>query len=284
MLTSISLKRISPFVRDISITSLTAIITAICNVFLIRIISNAFGADELGVYTLVRRTVATLIPFTSLSIGIGIARYIALYTGKGEKTESVLPAAATVSLTCSLLVCLALLPFSELFSECIFDEKGRSNLFDSILFLLVGENLFVCLYAYYRGRQQILSANIWSAFILGIMPVSITLLIIYIGIANNVNYIIWGIGSLFYLSLFNLLPKIAFGLRSITVKEFKSTAAKLLAYSIPRAPGGMALTLIFTFGVLVSPYTGGIANAAYMSIGIWIFQLFQTATDSFGKS
>lgn len=264
---------------DIFITSFTAVVVTICNIFLIRIIAKGLGPEELGVYTLVRRTVAVLIPFTSLSIGIGLARYIALYTGKGQKTESVLPAAVAVSSICSLLVCVALFPFSGLLSKLIFNQEGREVLFKLILFLLIGENLYICLYSYYRGRQRMLRANIWNALVMGIMPVSIAILLID---TNNLSYIIFGLGILFFISLFSLLPQIAYGVRTARWEEFKSIAKKLLTYSIPRAPGGVALTLIFTFGVLVSPYMGGIANAAYMSIGIWIFQILQTATDSFG--
>jgi len=279
MLKSLFLRRFSPFLQDIFITSFTAVAVVICNIFLIRIIAKGLGPDELGIYTLVRRTAAILLPFTTLSIGIGLARYIALYEGKGQKTEIILPAALTVSLICTLLFCLVLLPFSSLLSDLLFNQKGRAMLFILILFLLIGENLYVCLYSYYRGRQKMLNANIWSILIVGIMPLAIAFFFIQL---NNIAYIIFGIGSLFYLCLLSLLPKVFNGIRNTNWEEFKSMVKKLLAYSMPRAPGGVAFILIFTFGIFISPYTGGIANAAYLSIGIWIFQILQTATDAFG--
>lgn len=280
MVKSLFPKKISPFLGDILSTSIVAVVVAICNVFVIRIIGKGLGAEELGIYTLVRRTVATVLPFSSLSIGIGLARYIALYAGKGQKTESILPVAVALSSVTSLMVCLALLAFSGSLSELIFNEKGRELLIILILFHLFGENLFICLYAFYRGQQRMFQANIWGMHVLGILPVLLSIVFIHM---NNVNYIVFGIGVLFYLSLFSLLPKIIDGIRRTNYGECKTIAIQLLDYSIPRAPGGVALMLIFTFGVLVSPHTGGIANAAYMSIGIWIFQILQTATDSFGQ-
>jgi len=277
---SFFIKRISPFLRDIFFTGFVAIIVAICNILVIRVIAKGLGAEELGIYTLVRRTVATVLPLSSLSMGIGLARYLAFYAGKGQKIESILPAGLILSSIASLLVCLVLFPFSGLLSEIIFNKKGMESTFMLILFLLFGENLFICLYAYYRGQVKMIHANIWGVLVMGVMPLSIVLLLIS---KNNLNYIILGIGMLFYLSVFGLLPKLFDGIRKTSYAEFTATARKLLAYSIPRAPGGLALPLIFTVGVLASPYTGGIVNAAYISIGIWIFQILQTATDSFGQ-
>jgi len=273
------LKRFSPFLTDIVITSFTTVTVAICNILLVRIIARGLGPEELGIYTLVKRTVSILLPFTTLSIGIGLARYIALYEGKGQKTEIILPAALALSLSCTFLFCFASLPFSGLLSNLLFNQAGREFLFILILFLLIGDNLYICLYSYYRGRQQILNANIWSILIMGILPISIAGIFIQ---WKNVSYIIFGIGCLLYLSLISLLPKIINGLRSTSREEFMSMAKRLLAYSIPRAPGGVALGLIFTFGVLISPYTGGLANTAYLSIGIWIFGILEMATSGFG--
>lgn len=279
MLKSLFLRRFSPFLTDIFITSFTAVAGAICNIFLVRIIATGLGPEELGIYTLIRRAVAALLPFTTLTIGIGLARYIALYEGKGQKTGIVLPSALAVSLSCTFLFCCASLPFSGLLSELLFNQKGTELLFILILFLLIGENFYLCLYAYYRGRQKILSANIWNILIIGILPISIAGFFIQ---WKNVTFIIFGIGCLFYLSLIGLIPKVIKGIRSTSREEFQSMTKKLLTYSIPRAPGSVALTLIFTFGILISPYAGGIANAAYLSIGIWIFSILEVATSGFG--
>ena len=278
MLKSFSLKRFSPFLTDILITSFTAAVVAVCNILLIKIIAKGLGPEEFGIYALVRRFEATVIPFSSLSIGIGLARYVAFYEGKGQKIESILPSAIIVSSISSLLFCLALLPFSGFLSKLFFNQEGRTVAFYLIFFLLVGHNLYNCLYAYYRGRKKMFSACIWDA-LLAIMTVLMAILFINM---NNVNYLIFGIGVLSYLSLLSLLPKIYHGIRSTSWIEFKTMTKKLLIYSLPRAPGGMALMLIFSFGLLVSPYVGGIANAAYMSISISIFQILQVTTNSFG--
>ena len=279
MIKSIALRRFSPFVSDIIITSVATVVDAVCNILLVRIIAKGLGPEEFGAFTLVRRTVATLLPFTSLSIGIGLARYIALYTADGRSTDPLLPAAVMVSSIFSLLFCLLLFPFSGVLSDLIFNQERMEILFKLILFLLVGENLYDCLYSYYRGRGEMRYANIWQLLVLGIMPVSIVMFFVHM---SNVSYIIFGLGLLFYFSVFILLPKSVQGVRKTTWKELKVITKKLLAYSILRAPGGVALSLIFTFGVLASPYLGGIANAAYMSIAIWIFQILQTATTPFG--
>ena len=276
---SVCPQRTSPFLKDIIFTTVVTVVVAICNIIIIRLIAKGLGAEELGVYTLVRRTVATVLPLSSLSIGIGLARYIALYEGKGERTESILPVAFILSSSTSLLVCLTLFPFSGYLSEVIFNKEGMEIPFRLILFLLFGESLFTCLYSYYRGRHNMFYANIWGFLVMGIMPLFITLLTVHM---NDVTYIIFGLGMMFYLSLFALVPKIVDGLRKTDYVELKATARKLMHYSIPRAPGGLASTFIFSFGVLVSPYTGSIVHAAYMSIGIWILQILQTATESFG--
>lgn len=260
-------------------TSFATVVVAICQILLIRVIAKGLGPEELGVYTLVRRTVAVLLPFTSLSIGIGLTRYIALYRGEEKNIASILPAAVILSSIWCLMVVASLFPFSALLSKLVFDNEGREIFFKLILFLLVGENFYVSLYGYYRGRQMMMHANISNMLLMGILPVTTVILLIN---AHNLSYVIYGIGTFFFISLFILLPIIVNGIRMTNWNEFIVIKKKLLAYSIPRIPGGVALTLIFTFGVLASPYFGGIVNAAYMSIGIWIFSFLSEATGAFG--
>ena len=270
---------LSPFMRDVLLTALTSAITMICNIWLIRLIARGLGPEEFGAYTLIRRTSSTLIPFTTLSIGIGIARYLAFHSGRNNKTESILPAGLAMSLGFSFLIILILFPFSAQLGKIIFRKEGQELLFQSILFLIVGYNFYTCLYSYYRGYQKMTRANIWQIFIIAIFPIPIAYYLIDF---RNAGYLAFGIGSLFYLSLFDLVGKLRRDFKMIRREEFKSTARDLLFYSLPRAPGGVALSFIFTFGVLISPYLGTIANAAYISIAVWIFQIIQASTTPFG--
>ncbi|MEW6668909.1 MAG: lipopolysaccharide biosynthesis protein [Thermodesulfobacteriota bacterium] len=269
----------SPFLTDIAVTGLTVAAVAACNISLIRMISRGLGPEEFGAYALVRRTVATFVPFTSLSLGIGVARFMGLYRGTGQGTQAILPSAVIVSSVFCLLVCAGLLPFAGLAGEMIFNQGGREVLFGLILFVLVGENLYDCLYSYYRGGGNMHRANALNMLLVGILPVCAAALLVH---TNSVSHIVFGIGLVFYLCAFSLVPKVCRGIAMTTWNELSATAKNLVRYSAPRAPGGVALSLIFTFGVLVSPHIGGIAGAAYLSIGIWIFQMLQAATAPFG--
>jgi len=177
------------------------------------------------------------------------------------------------------MIALLLFPLSEKISNIIFNQQGKSIMFKLILFLVVGESLYVCLYSYYRGKQQILNANVLHIAIIGLLPVLAAVLLIP---THELSFFIFFIGLFFYMCLFSLLPKFISEIRNTSFPEIKTIFRKLLTYSIPRIPGGASLTLIFTFGVMISPYTGGIANAAYMSIGIWLFQILEIATNAFG--
>lgn len=278
MLRALSLKRFSPFIKDIFITSCTSVVVSICNILLVRVISGGVGPEGLGVYTLVRRTALVLLPFTSLSISIGLARYVGLYTGEKRNIATIFLAAVIISSICGLTVCAILFPFSALLSKLVFNHEGKEIFFILILFMLIGENLYICLYSYYRGRQMMRHANTWN-IMLSILSV---IMIFFLIETKNLRHVILGIGILYFISLFGLLPIIKYSIRIANWKEFIPMTKKLLAYSIPRVPGGLALTGIFFFGVMASPYVGNIADAAYLSIGIWIFQMLIVATDSFG--
>ncbi|MFH1562834.1 MAG: hypothetical protein ABIF11_05390 [Nitrospirota bacterium] len=73
--------RISPFLRDVVITSLTSMITILSMIIVTHLLAKGLGPEEFGAYSLTRRLVSTLMPFATLSMGVTLDRYIALYQG-----------------------------------------------------------------------------------------------------------------------------------------------------------------------------------------------------------
>ena len=69
--------RISPFLRDVVITSLTSMITILSMIIVTHLLAKGLGPEEFGAYSLTRRLVSiTLLLFSTLTMGVALARYI----------------------------------------------------------------------------------------------------------------------------------------------------------------------------------------------------------------
>ncbi|MDI6793259.1 MAG: hypothetical protein QME81_10395 [bacterium] len=70
--------RISSFLRDVVMTTLTSMITILSIIIVTRLLAKGLGPEEFGAYCLTRRMVFTLLPFATLTMGVALARYIGL--------------------------------------------------------------------------------------------------------------------------------------------------------------------------------------------------------------
>ncbi len=272
---------IAPFIKNMLFATMASFIVVVCNISIVKIMTDYVTPEQFGLYTIIRRFSTSIYPFTSFAIATGIVRYTGFFVGEKRNYELILPTAVGVSLLTHFFFIICVVPFAPFFSSLIFNSPEHESLVYAMLFYLVGFNFYMCLNSHYRGIQNIITANIWALFITGILQVTVIYSYFTFGF-KEILMLIYLIGSIYYLSIFSLLFKLKPIIMNSFTDQIFPLADKLIRYSIPRAPGGVALALLLSLGVIISPYTGNVSNAGYLAIGIWCFQILLVATSAFG--
>ena len=96
--------KLSPFLKDIVLTTITSIVVIISMIFVTRLLATGLGPEGFGAYCLARRIVSFIIPFSTLSMGVALTRYVAISTDD-EKRNGHLVSTTVIVLCFSCLAC-----------------------------------------------------------------------------------------------------------------------------------------------------------------------------------
>lgn len=269
--------KLSPFLKDITLTTITSIVVIISMIFITRFLAVGLGPDGFGAYSLARRIVSFIIPFSTLSMGIALTRYIAISTDE-EKRNGYFVSAIFIVLCSSLVVFFAGCLGGKHLSVLIFHDSKYLMLLYSSFFMIVGLAFSTILYSYCRGIQRMDMANLWQICNIAILPLIISYIFAQ---QQNVALIVFLMGLSSFLSIFPLtilLKRIEWR----KVAKLKVSIKTLLKYSIPRTPGGIALGGLFTIGPFLAPYFGTMRDAGYLVVGQSVFRITGAAIVAFG--
>jgi len=268
---------LSPFLRDVILTGITSVLVVISLIFVTRFLAMGLGPEGFGAFALARRLVSFILPFSTLSLGIALTRYLAI--SEDNTTRSGYFIAAAVIIVCtSMLILLFGYAGHDRLTILIFHDLRYIDLFHATLVMIVGYGVYEIIYAYYRGIQRIDIANLWQIVVMAIFP----LLIAYVyGRQNGEVSVIFLMGLAAFLCL---VPS------AVLVKKapLKSPASvlnpmgDLMRYGVPRAPGGLALYGMLVIGPLIAPYIGTLKDAGYLVIGQSVLRVTETFVVAFG--
>jgi O-antigen/teichoic acid export membrane protein len=246
-------------------------------IFVTRILAKELGPDEFGIYSLARRMVSFVLPFSTLSMGVALARYIAVSDNKAKRNDYIVSAMLIVLCFSFLLVGAAFL-MSRNLTILIFHSSQYLTLFYCCVFMIVGFGSFIILYAYYRGIQRMDWANLWQVCIIAILPLAIAYAFAQY---RNISLIIFLMGLSTYLSIFPLIVIIK-KVKKKKLKQLRLDIKDLLKYGIPRTPGGVAFAGVLAIGPFLAPYFGTMKDAGYLVIGQSVFIIIEASVLAFG--
>ena len=246
-------------------------------IFITRCLAVGFRPDGFGAYSLARRIISFIIPFSTLSIGVALTRYMAISTDK-EKRNSYFVSAIFIVLCSSFVVFLGGCLGGKHLTVLIFHDPKYLILLYASFFMVMGLAFSTILYSYCRGIQRMDMANLWQVCNLAILP-----LIISYAFAQqqNVALIVFLMGLSCFLSIFPLtilLKRIEWR----KLSNLKLSMKTILKYSIPRTPGGVALGGILTIGPFLAPYFGTMRDAGYLVVGQSVFRIIGASIGAFG--
>lgn len=269
--------KVNPFFLDILSTAATSMLIAMSNIFLIRILAKGLGPDSFGLYSLARRIVSFIFPFSSLSIGVSLTRYIALSSYNNKKNNYLVASILILLCTSSLLLIISLFG-GKYFTLMIFHDSKYLMLFYSSIFMVIGLGFFRVVFSYYRGIQKIYIANIWQIFIVSILSLIISYVFVDQG---NVTLIVFLLGGATYISIIPLIRLLS-KVKRDDIKQYMYYIQNLLKYGIPRTPGGIALEGVLTIGPFLALYFGTMRDAGYIVVGQSVFRIIETSVVAFG--
>ena len=273
--------KLSPFLKDIASTTATSVVTIVSLVLSTRFLAQGLGPEEFGAYSLARRVLAALVPFSTLIMGVALTRYISLsqsdYARYGYLVSGFL--LATIS---TLIIVLVSSLGSQYLVALIFHHDKYSSLFFATLFMLPGYTCFTVLYAFYRGQGAMGKANLWQ---LGLMGVGSLLIAWGYSRSGRADLIVLLLGGLLMVTVIPLAYHGLIAVRQLVRGgnlDIRSKMQQLLRYALPRTPGGLALGGILTMGPFLAPYFGTMKEAGYLIVSQSILRIIMPGIAAFG--
>jgi O-antigen/teichoic acid export membrane protein len=270
----------SPFMKDVIWTSVTSVLTILSFIVVTRILADGLGPERFGAYSMVRRILATIEPFSTLGMGVALSRYIAIADSEEKRAHYFLGGMASVLTSCLLLVVAGLL-FQHALTQSIFHSAEYRPLFLAMLFLIVGYSLYVALYSLYRGLGRMDLANYWQLALMAVAPIPVAVLFVPSG---RVDWIVLLLGAGFFLAA---MPLIA-----CAVKSFSHSRGglppwahwrEILGYSLPRVPTQIAFGGILMVGPFFAPYFGGMKEAGYLVVSESVLRVVEGGVEGFSR-
>jgi len=269
----------SPFIKDIAFTTITSIATTFSIIIVTRLLAQGLGPEGFGAYSLARRVLSTIIPFSTLSMGVAVARYIAIskdYTSR----HSYLLSGLLLGVVPSCVVLIIGLIFTHKLTLLIFRSEAYLSLLIATLVLIIGYSFYSVLYAFYRGLGKMNRANLWQLSSAAIGPVVVAIL--YAN-SQRVDLIIFLMAMCFFITL---APLIFYSYKSFSQNnhtlKIKGCLKELFQYGLPRVPGGFLLAGIISVGPFLAPYFGTLKEAGYLAVGQSVFRVVEGGLVAFG--
>ena len=269
--------KLSPFLKNVVITTITSLLTTISMIFIIRFLAKGLGPEEFGAYSLARRVISNIAPLVILSMDVALSRYIAMTYERKLRNSYILSSIISTGIAAALLFTIAISSSKHL-SYLIFHSNGYLKLYYASLFLLSGYSIFIITYASLLGMQKIKKANLLQLCLAAIIP----LMICYVfASTKSSSFIMFLMGLAFYLSLFPLIIIIK-KTELPRLNDVRSSFKVLLKYGLPRAPAGFFLAGLLTLGPLLAGYFEGLKEAGFFVVGQSVFRIMEAAIVAFG--
>jgi O-antigen/teichoic acid export membrane protein len=269
--------KLSPFLKNILLTTITTAINVLSMIVIIRILAKEFGPEKFGAYSLSRRIISNFAPLVILSLDVALARYIAMTREKKSRGGYIISSLILVS-TAMFLVLIFAIGASGSLCNLIFHDKKYLALYYIMFFFLGGYSLTVITYATFLGMQEIKKANLLLLILTSIFPLAIS---IFFARTKSPSLIILLMGTALYLSL---LPLIFVIIRTSWPKlnQLRQSIATLAKYGLPRTPAGFGFMGLFTLGPFLAPYFGKIKDAGFIVVGQSIYRIMELGVVAFG--
>ena len=245
-----------------------------------RFLAKGLGPEEFGAYSLSRRVVSTIIPFSTLMMGVAVTRYIALSKDDGSKYNYFLSGFILGILPSVVFAIVGLIYRHEL-SQLIYHSTAHTSLFMATLLILVGYPFYNILFAFYRGDGKMIYANLWQIGLIALGPIAIAW---WFSKSGQADLIIFLMGGLLFLAVVPIALLISRAILNSKIKghKIRRNLKELFQFGFPRSPGGIAFSGILTIGPFLAPYFGSLKDAGFLVVGQSMLRVVEGGVVAFG--
>ena len=273
--------RLSPFLRNVVLTTVASIFSILSIVIVTRFLARGLGPEEFGAYSLARRALSAMVPFSSLMMSIAVTRYIGLSGDRGQQYSYLLSGLALI-IPGNVIILIIGFPNMNYLASLIFHGQGYAPLFAATLFMLVGSSFYTILCAFYRGQSKMVRFNLWYVAGMGLGPLAIAWLYVP---SEKAYLIVLLMGAILFLSIIPLtFHCVNAFLKGRSDKNMKVVwrLKELFLYGFPRIPGGFAYAGLFAVGPFLAPHFGSTKESGYLAISQSILRVVGGSTAAFG--
>lgn len=272
--------RPSPFVRDLVLTTGTLGLTSVALIVATRWLAAGLGPEAFGAYGLAKRMLGIAVPLTTVTMGVALARRLGAARAEDERQAALL-GALLVALAPTSAVALGAWLFAPQVAERLFRDLAYTSLGPALGVALVGQACYAVLYAVYRGRRQMGSANLCQLAVDGAGPLIVAGALAPYGRAD---WIVLGTGLVYCLTA---VPLVRDAVGALVVwrdarRAVAAALAGLLRYGVPRVPGSVAMAGLFAVGPLLAPHFASLEDGGYLVAGQSVFALAESGVAAFG--
>ncbi len=254
-------------------TILTELLVTACGILVLKLAASMLGPAGFGEYALSRRAIGLM--YLPLVMGLGIAapRYIAIArAGALEKySESAFATATlTAGMVPAVVVALLLNVRPGWSAMLLFGTTSLSPLVPSASIALAGIALHSMVYAIYRGRSEMVFANLMQMLNLGLIPVSV-----FASGKETAESIIAAMGTRWLLVSGIALLHVLYRERGqwAGMASVRAHLRVLLRFGLPRIPGEFALVGLFAIPSLIAVRAHGVVAAGQFSAALSVLAM-----------
>lgn len=274
--------KFSKFLKDLLFTGFSQVLVLLMGVVFVKIMAMVVDKNSFGLLMLIRRWLGVLQPLLTLNLGLSLIKFISTNKEKQAHFFKVsLGAINLIFLTAAAIVCVLPKTFSFLF----FNSPQYPLL--TVIFIVFNYSaaLYLLIYSFFRGEQDMTHANILSLVYYG-FPVLLGALLLVINFKNGYRdlmifhflYTVPVIAAAFLYfrknNLFALLYPLKFKLKEMS---------GFLSYGLNRLPSALFLSLILGFPVFWANRILTLEVAGYLGLGVYIVRMMEIFSTPFNK-
>jgi PST family polysaccharide transporter len=267
------------FIRDVALSGAAAGAVMLSQVVVTGWLASGLGPRGFGVYALARRLMSAVTSVTPGPAGVALARALALARTERERA-AYLTAGAIIGLGPALAVALVGLAFAPSWAAVFLSGPEYSGELVAALGLVLGTSVYTIVFARLRGVYQIGRANLWQLWGLALGPL---LVVAAVARRGSVALILWLMALVLGTAIVPLAQWLRRAARAgLDWPEVRLRLRELLAYAVPRVPGGAAFGAFLAVGPFLAPYFGDLREAGYLLAGQSVLRVVEGATAGFG--
>lgn len=274
--------KFSKFLKDLLFTGFSQVLVLLMGVIFVKIMAMVLDKNSFGLLMLIRRWLGVLQPLLTLNLALSLIKFVS--TSKEKQAHFFRVSLGIINLIflfATAVVCV--LP--KTFSFLLFNSPQYPLLTVVFAVFTYSGALYLLIYSFFRGEQDMTRANILSLLYFG-FPVLLGALLLVINFKNGYRdliffhflYTVPVIAAAFFYFWKNNLFAFLYPLK-FKLKEMGS----FFSYGLGRLPSTLISSLILGLPVFWATRIISLEVAGYLGVGVYIIRMMEIFSTPFNK-